>query len=129
MTAQPGRTVTVAVHGFAVDDASATTGTYPTLFKHLYWSGLPVLFDETQLRQAQATQVVGVLWPGNLGPFGVSYFPGDEFNAFQTGVPLGAFLEDRKALGQSLNIVAHSLGNLAVNSAITRAPNGPCQRF
>ena len=112
---QAGLVTTVLVHGYGVDDDDAI-GSYSTVVRNLYWSGLPVL-DETR------RQLVGILWPGNVGVTGKTYFPGDEFTAFQTGVPLGRFFKERKVAGQALHILAHSLGNLAVNSAILRAPS------
>jgi hypothetical protein len=123
LSAREGLTMTVVVHGYAVNESGAKEA-FGRVFRSLYWNALPVLFDakseEKPYIQPRATQVVGVMWPGNLGLTGYTYFPGDEFAAFQTGLPLASFFSDRKKLNQRLNIIAHSLGNLAVNNAISR---------
>jgi hypothetical protein len=49
-------------------------------------------------------------------------FPADEHHAFGTGPPLAAYLKkvrDERS-SRSISVIAHSLGNLAVNSAIYR---------
>src|SRR5262249_10300249 len=47
------------------------------------------------------------------------YFPWDEFHAFQTGIPLSRLLTSLSNGGDRIiDVVAHSLGNLVVNSAI-----------
>jgi hypothetical protein len=53
-----------------------------------------------------------------VGP--VLYFPEDEFTALQTGVPLSKFIKKLEGVAsvKKIAILAHSLGNMVVNSAL-----------
>jgi hypothetical protein len=145
--------VTIAVHGFNVTDAGAATFA-STYMKRLYWTGHPVLQVQraTSSSDNRVPWFVGLSWPGDAGPTlptnvpivggmpllevpGLSaasfltllYLPTDEFHAFQTGVPLALLLRNLKEDGPSsrkLRIVAHSLGNLVVNSALAQPDMG-----
>jgi hypothetical protein len=78
---------------------------------------------------------VGISWPGDLGvqnPLAspgqtipltpALYFHDDEYRALQMGVPLARKLGQMHALkqGRTIDVYAHSLGNMVVNSALTR---------
>lgn len=117
------RRVTVLVHGFAVSHDEVTRNFFPGFFRRLYWAGHPVM--ERQDNGSGPAHTVGVSWPGNEGGLPQVFFPEDEFNALRTGVPLGTLLEQLKAgaPGRTLNVFAHSLGNMAVNSALMVAPD------
>jgi hypothetical protein len=123
--------VTVLVHGFAVSEDNGLTSFIPKYVKRLYWSGHQVLpaqnYPGTDQTYANATvYTVGLLWHGDFkkvipGTDGL-FFPDDEFRALQSGVPFAAFFNQLKASSNTTTVIAHSLGNMAVNSALTR-PN------
>jgi len=109
--------LTVLVHGFNVTDTVATNEFFPRYLKRLYWTRHPILRE-----QATATSipwVVGVTWPGNQGgvlPLSeLTFFPDDEFHAFQTGVALSRLLKELKQGTRKVGVVAHSLGNLVTD--------------
>jgi hypothetical protein len=112
--------VTVLVHGFNVSANDAVGEFFPTYFKRLYWVGHPVLRNQGSQRSGYP-HTVGISWPSDQGGsalFGI-YFPEDEFHALQTGVPLSRLLKTvLKPSSHSIDIIAHSLGNLVVNSAL-----------
>lgn len=80
--------------------------------------------------------VVGIEWPGDEGvvsymPLVTSittfsfFFPEDEEHDLESGAPISGFLTALEAggtAGRTVNVIAHSLGNVAVNSAISLAP-------
>jgi len=109
--------VNVVVHGYDVSLANATTsapgapGFFPTYFKRLYWTGMPMMMAQGN------TQTVGIAWYGDVNKFN---WPDDEFSALLAGVPLAKFFTDQANAGRSIRVVAHSLGNMVVNSAINR---------
>jgi hypothetical protein len=107
--------ITVFVHGFQNDEPGVIQDNIPTYFKRLYWVKHPVL-------EAQKAGFVGVSWPSNPG---LTHYPDAEFLALETGVPFACLLKDLKnRTGADLNIVAHSLGNMVVNSALQRTGPG-----
>jgi hypothetical protein len=77
---------------------------------------------------------VGISWPGDQGttflaPTPLSsvapllFFPEDEMHALQSGVPIAALLRDKinpPGSGRHVDVIAHSLGNMAIHSALTR---------
>ncbi len=102
----------VLVHGFKVSETDATTGFMPDWFKRLYWSGHPVLLAQNN------AHTIGYLWPGDPG---VTNYPVAYMNAFESGVPLASFLNDQAVIyNRKIQILAHSLGNVVVNSALSR---------
>jgi hypothetical protein len=107
--------VTVLVHGFNVSEDEATSSTFPMLFKRLYWTKHPVL-------SRQYAHTVGVAWPGGVLP-GALDFPRQEMHAFKTGALLADYLTSLKnrAGAPTVSILAHSLGNLAAQTAIRYA--------
>jgi hypothetical protein len=107
-------TAVVFVHGYNVDYKSATTGFAPTALKRLYWTGTPVL-------PPQGSKFFAFLWPGNVGPSpAAARFPWDEFRALQSGMPLATTISSLRDDGFSkVTVIAHSLGNLVANSAIS----------
>jgi hypothetical protein len=112
--------VNVFVHGYAVSESDALGSAFPTWFKRLYWVGHPVLHE-------QGAHTIGISWPGDIPGVALDrlYYPEDEFSAFQAGIPVGRFLAQiRNSLRpqQSIDIFAHSLGNLVVNWALTSLP-------
>ena len=133
------RNVTLIVHGYAVHHEEFTVGTqqtpseFETIAKRLYWAGHPILEAQDNAR------VVGVSWPGDI-PGAINpyiqallgtdevrpYFIEDEFNAFLSGIPLGRRLTQLRSgpEGRKVDILAHSLGNLVVNSALQRVAPG-----
>ncbi len=126
--------VTVLLHGFNVTEESARASFFPTYFKRLYWVGHPVLRRQGNDSDGYA-HTVGIAWPGNQG-FGLPgpvdegvYFPEDEFHALQSGVPVSGILKDL-ASGRRLDVIAHSLGNMVVNSALMQpGMSGVVRRF
>jgi hypothetical protein len=115
--------VTVLVHGFKVSESNALKSFIPRYAKRLYWSGhqiLPVQKDQS----GRAAYTVGILWHGDFTkpsmPVTGLYFPDDEFRALQSGVPIANFLQQLSGGGNQITVIAHSLGNMAVNSALTR---------
>jgi hypothetical protein len=116
---KPSR-LTVIVHGFNVSEEDALQTFFPTFFKRLYWVGHQVLLRQGGAASGYA-HTIGVSWPGNQGGevLGGVYFPEDEFHALQSGVPLSGLLRDvLRPSSRSISIVAHSLGNMVVNSAL-----------
>jgi hypothetical protein len=113
-------TVTVLVHGYNVTEAAALNFWFPTMFKRLYWVGQPVFGPQGR------AYTTGLAWPGDeVGEFIQStllVYPENEFNALRAGVPVAEFIEETLARGgsgdRSVNILAHSLGNMVVNSAL-----------
>jgi hypothetical protein len=131
--------ITLFVHGYAVTHREFSRGTtstpsdFETVAKRLYWAGHPIL--EAQ----DFSRIVGVSWPGDLpgdiNPFVARllrtdwirpYFQEDEFNAFLAGVPLGKLLGQLRSgpEGRKVGVLAHSLGNVVMNSALQRLPAG-----
>jgi hypothetical protein len=116
------KAVTLFVHGFNVSEARAFDQWIPTIFKRLYWVGHSVL------RTQDKAHLAGVTWPGDEeGDVIVTpepFYPENEFNALRTGVAFARFLHDLRARvsGRSVNILAHSLGNMVVNSGIQLLP-------
>ncbi|MCU1349006.1 MAG: hypothetical protein JWO56_2036, partial [Acidobacteria bacterium] len=49
-------------------------------------------------------------------------FPEDEFHALQAGIPLAFYLQyvNQQRAGRTINVIAHSLGNIVVNSALSQ---------
>jgi hypothetical protein len=107
--------INVLVHGFNVDDHGAQSFTFPEMFKRLYWARHPVV-------EAQGAHTVGISWPGDFGFPSFAYFVEDELNALKSGIPVAKILDGLKAQRPTarLAIVAHSLGNMVVNSALLR---------
>jgi hypothetical protein len=138
------RDVTVVVHGYNVPDAAMRTVFLPTVFKRLYWVGHPVMRRQGEWRKNEDTpgcakncaHMVGISWPSNYlgsepnengprfsGLRAVMAYPEDEYRAFASGVPIAKYLKKVKEQGpgeRKIRILAHSLGNLAINSAISR---------
>lgn len=113
------KNITVLVHGFNVSESEATTKTFPTWFKRLYWSGHQVLDAQNH------AYVVGVSWPGDRGTLPPAYYVPNEFNAFRTGVPFARLINQISNGGtRQISVFAHSMGNLVVNSALLRAESG-----
>src|SRR5260370_9887976 len=49
------------------------------------------------------------------------YFPSDEFKALQSGVPVAALFTKLQNNNNQTIVIAHSLGNMVVNSALTQS--------
>jgi len=108
------QTLVLLVHGYGVSDEDATQQFFPMYFKRLYWAGHPVLMAQNN------TQTVGFAWRGDISILG-SEFPPNEFSALESGVPLATWLTDQALLyNRKIQIIAHSLGNMVVNSALMR---------
>jgi hypothetical protein len=125
----------VLVHGYLVTDTQATQSTpampavpamngqpaqaespavagfFPEYFKRLYWTGLPVMMAQGNV------QTVGITWYGDVSE---ANWPDDEYSALLSGVPFASFFTQQAAAGRTMTVLAHSLGNLVMNSAINR---------
>jgi hypothetical protein len=99
----------VLVHGFSLADSTVTSTFMPKWFKRLYWAGHPVLLPQNN------THTVGLSWPSNPGS---TDYPIAYMNAFETGIPLAKFLSNQN--GRKIQMMAHSLGNVVANSALSR---------
>lgn len=96
----------VFLHGYNVNEQGAR-GTIAEVFKRLYWSGSRAMFT-------------GIVWEGNEDPAGIffpcaAYYHLDVQNAFSIASNLPAVFS---SLPGAKYVMAHSLGNLAVSSAI-----------
>ncbi len=112
-TSIPGNatTLNVLVHGCCTDQADVTESVLPSYFKRLYWSGQQMIMAQNN------AHTVGISWYGDVSTLNWS---DDEFSALENGVPMANFLSDQADAGMKIRIFAHSLGNLVVNSALTR---------
>jgi len=105
------------VHGYNVSQAQATqtqpgqTAFFPNYFKRLYWTGYPVMIAQGNV------QTVGITWAGDIS---LLNWPDDEYSALISGAPLGNFFSAQAAAGRTMSVIAHSVGNMVVNSAFTR---------
>jgi hypothetical protein len=124
--------VTVVLHGYNVPENVATDTFFPRYFKRLYWAGHPVHTGQMHPNLGPA-HTIGITWPGDqhsaLDPLGLStavLFPEDEFHALQAGVPLSALLREviDKPSSRRVDVIAHSLGNMVVNSALMQPGMG-----
>ena len=122
------REITVLVHGYNVSVEGAKAD-LPQLMKRLYWAGRPVLMSQSVLGPAgpRRAHTVGFAWLGNRSVFGITgvpYLADDEFSALETGVPMSLYVVREKLAisDRTFSVLAHSLGNMAVNSAIGLAP-------
>ena len=148
---EKARDVNVIVHGYNVPDADMRAIFLPTVFKRLYWVGHPVHRRQGEWRKADETpgcvkncaHTVGMSWPSNYKGVepgesggmgrndawsGLSY-PEDEYRAFATGPAFAKYLEaiHEQTANRNIRVLAHSLGNLAMHSALSRDeldPNG-----
>lgn len=107
----------ILVHGYDVSEQDATTTFFPQWFKRLYWAGQPMI-----LPQKGSPHTVGFSWYSDVS---LINWPDDEFSALETGVPFANFLAQvadpaKTSNPVSVNIVAHSLGNMVVHSALIR---------
>ena len=106
----------VLVHGFSLADSAVTSTFMPKWFKRLYWAGHPVLLPQNN------THTVGLSWPSNPGS---TEYPIAYMNAFETGIPLAKFLSNQN--GRKIQMMAHSLGNVVANSALSRPESQSAQ--
>jgi hypothetical protein len=120
--------VIVFLHGFNVTAIRAIDGWFPMAFKRLYWAGVKLM--EAQAEPSQRFQFVGFTWTGDRTVVGrpEAAYPENEFNAQQTGVPLSLFLT-RELAGREIVVMAHSLGNMVVNSALRFTPSGTVRTY
>ncbi|HTC92437.1 MAG TPA: hypothetical protein VK699_03160, partial [Terriglobales bacterium] len=136
-----GKNVTILVHGFAVSRTNLLNDFLPTYTKRLYWVGHPVLPAQIAQGNNKPAYTIGISWKGDHRSFlndpffrnnfslvfagkimdGL-YFPDDEFKALQSGVPLADLFVRLSANSNQISVIAHSLGNMVVNSALSR-PN------
>jgi len=89
--------------------------TSETMFKRLYWEGYRGRFSAFRWPSPTFSWVP-------LGPYQVSYFEfnGGEYVSWHSGAALKGYLADLKnrAPGYTINLAAHSLGNIAANESI-----------
>ncbi|HEX4965048.1 MAG TPA: Ig-like domain-containing protein [Thermoanaerobaculia bacterium] len=102
----------VLVHGYNNSDLSATQEVFPSFFKRLYWAEHPVMLSQGNVH------TVGISWPGDVS---LPNWPDDEFSALESGVPVAKFFDEQARKGREIRILAHSLGNMVVNSALIRS--------
>jgi hypothetical protein len=142
------RDVNVVVHGYKVTDSDMRNVFLPTIFKRLYWVGHPVHRLQGEWRQPDedpangcvknCAHTVGVSWPSNFAgrergqpgwaiegivdAYAGLQFPEDEFRAFAVGPAMSKYFKEvrRQGPNRRVSVLAHSLGNLAVHSAISR---------
>ena len=147
-TPKKARDITVIVHGYTVNDNDMRNKYLPTVFKRLYWAGHPLMRTQGEWRKTDdvsdgscvknCAHTVGISWPGNYGgaepnetilgtkaheALAAFLLPEDEYRAFATGPALAKYLKKVYAENPStrkIRILAHSLGNLLVNGALTR---------
>lgn len=94
----------VFIHGYN-EDAEAGRGNIAEIFKRLYWSGSKAKFT-------------GVAWYGDESI--TTEFHANVINAFQTSPGLAVYLNELKNLNnEEVNVIAFSLGNMLVSSAIS----------
>ena len=127
--------VFVFVHGYAVPLENALDRWFPFVFKRLYWAGLPLIKEQKE-KPEDRIHMVGFTWQGNQGTvdfLDVTPYPPNEFNAMQTAVPFGVFLTDPDPKsgvgGRHIQVMAHSLGNMVVNEAISMLPDRTVKRY
>jgi hypothetical protein len=140
------RKITVLVHGYNVPHHDAVTGFFPAWFKRLYWAGHPVHRRQAETPDINiadengcafhCAQTIVISWPSNLGGQAngatnddsgsglqsTLQYPEDEFHALQMGVPLAQYIAEVKSENsqRDISIIAHSLGNVVVNSTLSR---------
>jgi hypothetical protein len=153
-----GGSVTVLVHGYDVSEndaltAASTSGQspfVPALTKRMYWAAFPMLPVQTVPTSAGnvPAYTVGFLWEGDysitlpelgitsilfdeyLSPkFAPLYFPDDTFRAFESGTALANLLAQLSNNNSQVNVIAHSLGNMVVNAALTQLPQGTVENY
>lgn len=118
------RKVFIFAHGYNVSASGGEDSWFPNMLKRFYWSGMPLL--SVQGTEANGyPHMIGLTWPGDES---VPGFPIDEFNALQSGVPVGLLLS-RHLRGREIQMMAHSLGNMALNSALTLVRPGTVKSF
>ncbi len=145
---QNAQQVTVLVHGYNVPHHDAVGSFFPTWFKRLYWAGHQVHRHQTKVTEAapdadacltDCAHTIVISWPSNQGGQtrgsrdddsgsflsgveALTLYPEDEFHALQMGVPLAKFLSSvhQQRGDRTMYVMAHSLGNVVVNSALTR---------
>jgi hypothetical protein len=90
-------------------------GTAPTLFKRLYWAGYKGRF-------------IALRWPNRPDPV---TFNEDEYYAFVSAIPYKNFIESLKNSGSwdSINVFAHSHGNIMVSEAIRLGQAGMVNNY
>jgi hypothetical protein len=138
-TVPPGANVTVLVHGYSVSQDDALTKSddagqaafVPSWAKRLYWSASPVL--PVQMVGTNPAYTVGFVWQGDfVKPKNIPiisrkivplFFPDDTFRALESGTPLAdLFMNKLKPNAAQINVIAHSMGNYVVNTALTQVP-------
>lgn len=126
--------ITVFVHGYNVPE-SGSWPFFKNYTKRLYWAGHQVLRrqgsdwrqpDDAAGCAKDCAQAVGLSWPGKVDPVSSIEFPPAEYRAFQSGLPMARFFFSLKEghADRYVAVVAHSLGNLAVNNALRRPEIG-----
>ncbi|HET8775705.1 MAG TPA: Ig-like domain-containing protein [Thermoanaerobaculia bacterium] len=140
--------ITVVVHGYNVPHHDAVGSFFPTWFRRMYWAGHRVLRrqaadpqrdqmveDDAQGCAGECAHTIAISWPSNEGGPANGVFddksgtadaavqyPEDEFHALQMGYPLAQYIADIwvQRNDPRILVIAHSLGNVVVNSALSR---------
>jgi hypothetical protein len=100
------------VHGYNVPEEDAIKS-FDDVFKRLYWMNVTTL--------SGSSEFIGITWNGN--ETSMAHFNTNIFNAFQASESVGLFLEGLTKAGKTVNVLAHSLGNMLVSNAIKINPN------
>ncbi|BBO87548.1 hypothetical protein DSCOOX_07280 [Desulfosarcina ovata subsp. ovata] len=129
--------LTVFVHGYNVPICGAFQ-TFDEVFKRLYWTGVTnpeIERDESGNIKQKGSDFIGLTWEGDEQGFfeinieiddneidlnNVVHFNRNVSNALQASLSVGEFLKTMAGSKQKMNIMAHSLGNMLVSSAIKR---------
>jgi transglutaminase-like putative cysteine protease len=130
--------VTVLMHGFNVAPQEARQGRFFPMFKRLYWAGHRMHRRQGSPERGYA-HTIGIMWPGDESTCGICpnesvYYPEDEFHALESGVPvarlLGCIRPNRDGSRPQVHVVAHSLGNMTMHSALQRlGRSGVVQKY
>ncbi len=102
----------VFIHGFN-ETPDAGRGNIAETFKRLYWSG-------------SKAKYTGVAWFGDQGTPAFAHYHWDVANAFVTAP---AFAQYLSTLQGEVNVIAFSLGNMVVSSAIQDCSANPARYF
>jgi len=130
--------VTVLVHGFTVTDSYFQTVNIPRWTKRFYWTEHPMLpFQKTA--DGKTAYTFGFSWSGDtsfLGNFPAKlqalYLPQDAFVALESATTFANFLQMINPSGghtNTVNVFAHSLGNMVVNQGLTLVSDGTVTNY
>ena len=110
--------VAVFLHGYTVTEDDAPNW-FATVFRRLYWQGIT--------NPAGVFDFIGLTWRSDQEDFSLAgqnlQYNANVFNALWIGSAVGAFLRDLGTAQREVHVLAHSLGNMVVSSAIKETPS------